>query len=313
MPGARYVQILLLAACMSGLPGKTRGAAFDGSVVAASAAWWSHLNVETFARSATGRALLATPGQPLLHQANAFAATTGIAPFRDLRHVTLYGPDQSGARGVAIMDGVFQATNLVKRLQSQAGYTSHAIYGLTVHRWHNPAGAGAPQAACLPTPQRLLLATDETLLLAALAVLRGKAPSWTAQSGPLPLPRLAPPGVFLQAAARGCPGGLAGTLPGTLLRDVAVIAGALSEAGGQTQMDLQFYTASEAAAVQLEQLANGLILTGAISQAAGTGATAPPWTRLMSGAVVTRRAATVQIHCACPPSEAANLLSKCQE
>lgn len=308
MTNTHYIWILL-AAFASGLAGSACGGVFDGSVVAASAAWWTHLDTEAFVRSATGRAVLATPNHPLCRKADAFAALTGVVPFRDLRHVTLYGPDGSGSSGVAVVDGAFQTTNLIKRFQSQPGYTSHMTNGVTVHRWRNPSGAGAV-AACLPTPQRLLLASDEPLLLAALAVLRGKAPSWTAQPGPLPLPRLAPPGVFLQGATRGCPEGLANTLPGALLRNATVIAGAVSEAGGQTQIDLRLDAASESAATQLEQLANGLILTGALSHGAGVGAAAPPWARLMAGATVTRHGMTVQIHSACPPTESAELLSE---
>ena len=294
---------------VSSLAVSVKGGAFDGSVVAASAAWWTHLNTEAFIRSATGRAVLATPAHPLCRQAEAFAALTGVAPFRDVRHVTLYGPDCSDARGVAVVDVSYQATNLVRHFKCQPGYASLMTNGVTVYHWRNPSGAGAV-AACFPAPQRILFASDESLLFAAVAVLRSKAPSWNAQTGTLPLSRLAPPGVFFQGATRGCPESLANTLPGTLLRDVSVIASAISETGGQAQIDLQLSAASESAAMQLEQLANGLILAGAISRGAGGGETAPPWNRLVAGTTVTRHGTTVKINSACPPAEMAELLSQ---
>ena len=299
--------LFALAVFASVLAGSACAGVFDGSVVAASAAWWTHLDTEAFVRSATGRAILATPDHPLLRQAGVLTAMTGVAPFREVRHATLYGSDSGG---VAVVEGDFRGAELVKRLQTRPDYTSRTINGATVHRWSNNPAGDAATAACLSTPRRLLLASDEPLLLAALAVLSGKSPSWNAQAGPLPLPRLAPPGVFFRAAARGCPGGLAGTVPGAMLRDVTVMAAAIGEAGGQAQIDLQLHAATEPAAVQIEQLANGLILTGSLGHNIGAGAAVPPWARLLAGATATRRGTTVQIHSACSPSEASELLAK---
>ncbi len=299
--------LLLTVAIASVLAGSARAGVFDGALIAASADWWTHLDMEAFVRSATGRAILATPGHPLLRQAGVLTELTGVAPFREVRHVTLYGSESGG---VAVAEGDFRGADLIKRLQVRPDYTSRTINGATVHRWSNKPDDAGVTAASLSTPRRLLLASDEPRLLAAMAVLSGKAPSWNAQSGPLPLPRLAPPGVFFQAAARGCPAGLAGTVPGAMLRDVTVMAAAIGEAGGQAQIDLQLHAATEPAAVQLEQLANGLILTGSLGHTIGAGAAVPPWARLLAGATAARRGTMVRIHAACSPAEACELLAK---
>jgi hypothetical protein len=233
--------------------------------VSANAKWVVHLDIERFSASQTCQILRRdTEGgggfqEMLVHYRNLL----GVDPLKDLSHVTLYGEETSGNRGVALIAGSMSPKTVVQRLSGYPKYSTKPAGKLTLHKWRDKSGA-TELNACFYTPRLLVIGSDEPAVLGAMQILNGKQPSLGDQRIPtLPLP---PPseGVFMTAVTRSYAGSSQEPIKALILRstDSAVIQ--IAERKGLVDAGIVLSAISPDAAIQIHQILNGLVVSASL-------------------------------------------------
>jgi hypothetical protein len=274
------------------------------SQVSASAKWVIHLNIERFAPSQTCQILRRDKEggggfQALLvHYRNLL----GVDPLKDLTHVTLYGEEMSGSRGVALISGSMSPKTVIQRLSSYPKYSTKTVGKRTFHRWKDRTGA-AELNACFYSSRLLIIGSDEPSVVSALQILNGSQPSLSDRKTPaLPLP---PPseGVFLTAVTKGYAGSPQEPLKALILRNTDSAVVQIGERKGIVDAGIVLTAVSPDAAFQIHQILNGLMLSASLAEDASGLA------KLAALSEVTRQGRTVSLSLHCPAQEAASALA----
>jgi hypothetical protein len=155
--------------------------------------------------------------------------------------------------------------------------------------------------ACLYSSRLLVIGSDESGVAGALNVLSGAKPNMIKGRSTLVLPQPRD-GVFFTAASRGYTGTEENPLKAMILRNTDSATVQIGETAGKVNAGLLLNAVSPEAALQIEQILNGLILTATLSDDPSGLA------RLAALSEVSRQDRTVGLHLQCPARQAAAAL-----
>jgi hypothetical protein len=270
--------------------------------IPATAKWVMHVDIDRLAASQTCAVLTNNPasGKAFLNTLARYRALLGVDPLRDLRQVTLYGEDVTGTRGVALISGNLRADTITRSLSAYPQYRSAPWGGWTLHKWRDRA-SGKEMNACLYSSRLLVIGSDESGVAGALNVLSGAKPNMIKGRSTLVLPQPRD-GVFFTAASRGYTGTEENPLKAMILRNTDSATVQIGETAGKVNAGLLLNAVSPEAALQIEQILNGLILTATLSDDPSGLA------RLAALSEVSRQDRTVGLHLQCPARQAAAAL-----
>lgn len=293
-----------LAASLLLLPLLTASAApLAKSQVPATAKWLMHVDIDRLAASQTCAILTNSPtaGRAFQEHLARYRSLLGVDPLKDLRHVTLFGEDVTGDRGVALVSGDLRAESVTRTLSAFPQYRAVPLDRWTLHKWRDRA-SGRDMNACLYSSRLLVIASDESGVTGAMNVLNGaKANLGKARDGlVVPPPRA---GTFFTAASRGYAGGELDPLKAMILRSTESATLQIGETSGTVDAGLVLNAVSPEAAVQIEQILNGLIV------AANLSGNADGLARLAALSEVARQERVVTVKLRCPARDAAQLLA----
>jgi hypothetical protein len=272
--------------------------------ISATAKWVIHLDLERFAPSQTCQILRRDSEggggfqELFVHYRNLL----GVDPLKDLNHVTLYGEEISGNRGVALITGTMSPKTVVQRLSGYPKYSTKTVGKLTLHRWRDKSGT-AELNACFYSSRLFVIGSDEPAVLGAMQILNGKQPSLADRKSPaLPLPPVAD-GVFLTAVTKGYAGSPQEPLKALILRSTDSAVVQIAERKGMVDAGIVLNAVSPDAAFQIHQILNGLVVSASLaSDASGLA-------RLAALSEVNRQGRTVSLTLHCPARDAASALA----
>lgn len=272
--------------------------------IPATAKWVMHVDVDRLAASQTCMVLTNNPasGRAFVNALARYRALLGVDPLHDLRHVTLYGEDVTGNRGVALVSGNLRADTITRSLSAYPQYRNTPWGSWTLHKWRDRA-TGTEMNACLYSSRLLVIGSDESGVAGALNVLSGAKPNMIKGKSSLVLPQPRD-GVFFTAASRGYSGAEADPLKAMILRNTDSATLQIGETAGKVNAGLLLNAVSPDAALQIEQILNGLILTATLSDNQSGLA------RLAGLSEVSRQDRTVGLQLRCPAWQAAAALSQ---
>lgn len=295
--GFSWIVLLLAAATIQAGP-------LARQRVPGEAKWLLHLDMEQFGPSQTCRILLQDPkgGERLRALLNHYRTLLGADPLKAISHITLYGEETTGNRGVALVSGAINARAVTARLASYPDYSRRKNAGAVIHRWKDPA-SGAALNACLYETGLLVISSDDASMDSALGTLGGSRPSLASRKTPgLALP---PPagGSFLVAASAGYAGAAPNPLKAMLLRNTSCAAIQVAESKGILDANITMDAVSTDAAFQIQQVINGLIVSAAFTgESSGL-------SKLAELSEVSRDDRQVSLRLHCPARDAAGLLA----
>ncbi len=273
------------------------------SQLPATAKWVMHIDVERLAASQACAILTNNPaiGKAFTAQLARYRALLGGNPLTDLRNVTLFGEDTTGNRGVALVAGNIRPESVTRVISGYSQYRAVRWDKWTLHKWRD-AASGTEMNACFHSPRLLIIGSDESGVTGALNVLGGAKPSLAKGKGLLavPAPR---DGVFLTAATRGYAGSDDEPFRAMILRNTDSATVQIGETAGKVDAAMVLNAVSPDAALQIEQILNGLIVTASLSNDK-TGLA-----QLAAMSSVDRADRSVSLHLNCPSYQAAVLLA----
>ncbi len=296
----RWLLPLLLAAFCSVV---TAGP-LDKGRISADAKWFLHLDMEQFGPSQTCRILLQDPkgGERLRNLLAHYQGLLGADPLKSISHLTLYGEEITGSRGVALVGGAINSRAVAARLATYPSYSNRKNERSLIHRWKDPA-SGTELNACLYQSGLLVVTSDDASMDSALGTLRGARPSLASRkTATLTLP---PPaqGSFLVAASAGYAGSAPNPLKAMLLRNTTCAAMQVAESKGILDANIAMDAISTDAAYQIQQVVNGLIVSAAFTDESSGLA------KLAEMSEVSRDKNQVRLRVHCPAPEAATILA----
>lgn len=296
----RWILAALVAACSS----MAHAGPLDKGRISADAKWFLHLDMEQFGPSQTCKVLLQDPkgGERLRNLLSHYQNLLGTDPLKAISHITLYGEEITGSRGVALVGGTINSRAVTARLATYPSYSSRKNQKAVIHRWKDPA-SNAALNACLYQSGLLVITSDDTSMDSALDTLRGSRPSMAARkTAVLSIP---PPadGSFLVAASAGYAGSAPNPLKAMLLRNTTCTTMQVAESRGILDANIALDAVSPDAAFQIHQVVNGLIVSAAFTDESSGLA------RLAELSEVTRNDKQVKLRIHCPARDAATILA----
>lgn len=294
----------ILAACLATCSLTANAGPLDKGRISADAKWFLHLDMEQFGPSHTCKVLLQDPkgGERLRNLLSHYQNLLGADPLKAISHITLYGEEITGSRGVALVGGTINSRAVAARLATYPAYSSRKNQKSVIHRWKDPANNAALNA-CLYQSGLLVITSDDTSMDAALDTLRGSRPSMAARK--TTILNIPPPaeGSFLVAASAGYAGSAPNPLKSMLLRNTTSTAMQVAESRGILDANIAMDAVSSDAAFQIHQVVNGLIVSAAFTdESSGL-------SRLAELSEVTRNDKQVKLRVHCPARDAAAILA----
>ena len=271
--------------------------------ISAAAKWVVHLDVDRFAVSQTCQTLTSDKkaGRAFQTQLAKYRLLLGVDPLKDLRGITLYGLENTGNRGLALLNGNLDPETTVKRLQAYPQYHSKTIGQTVLHQWRD-RGTAAEMTACFYSPRVLLIGSDEGMIAEGADVLSGRRANMVGAKPVLQLPSPTE-GSFLVVATRGYNGSPQEPLKALILRNTEAGTFQVAEKKGMVDATLRLTAVSSDAGFQIEQVLNGLVVASSLSDQAGGLA------GLAQLSEIARQDRIVSMHLNCPAREAAAVLA----
>lgn len=272
--------------------------------ISANAKWVIHLDIERFAPSQTCQSLRrdAEGGGGFQNLLDHYRNLLGVEPLKDLAHVTLYGEETSGNRGVALISGSMSPKTIVQRLSGYPKYRTKTVGKLTLHKWRDKSGTTELNASFYSS-RLLVIGSDEPAVLGAIQVLNGSQPSLADRKTPtLSIPSAAE-GVFLTAITKGYAGSPEEPLKALILRNTDSAVVQIGERKGLVDAGIVLTAISPEAAFQIHQILNGLIVSANLTSDADGLA------KLAALSEVTRQDQIVSLTLRCPARDAASALA----
>ena len=272
--------------------------------IAVTAKWVVHLDLDCLATTKTCSALTNSPAAgPAFQNALArYRALLGVDPLRELRSVTLYGEDVTGNRGAALVSGNLRVDVITRTLTAYPKHHTTPWGAWTVHHWRD-AASGKEMCACLYSNHLLVIGSDESAVDGALNVLNGVKQNLAKGKGILTFP-LARDGVFFTLVSRGYAGSGQEPLKALILRNTESVTMQIGEKAGVVDASLVLNAVSPEAALQIEQIVNGLIVTANLTNDDSGLA------ELAALCTVNREDSTLRIRLNCPATQAAAQLAR---
>lgn len=272
--------------------------------ISADAKWVVHLDMERFAPSQTCQILCRDKegGEGFQTLLARYRNLLGVDPLKDLSHITLYGDQVSGSRGVALIGGALNTKTVVQRLAAYPQYRTRTVGRMLVHKWRDQA-SGTELNACFLSSRLLAIASDEPTLIGAADVLSGNKSNLASRKTPgLALP-VAREGVFLTAVTKSYAGSPEEPLKAMILRNTDSAVLQIAENKGMVDAGVVLTAVSPEAAFQIQQVLNGLIVS------ANLAADSSSLARLAQLSEVSCQDQTVTLRLHCPARDAAAALA----
>ena len=237
------------------------GGAVSEQQIAADAVWVVQLDVPAFMQSQLGAFVQQEAQKEHAQQKLAWLKETcGLDPMKDIDAATLYGKTFQHGKGVALVRGRFSGDKLVGLLSANATHDK-AVYGNSViHTWTDEH-SGKPCAGCIYAPDLLIMASSADDLKAAIDVLEGRAAGL--RSGFVPA---APAGMIVVAAAEDQTGALGATPQAKMLQNAKRVTFMAGESAGNAQVTLCLTGKTEADAVNMEQVIQGMLALATLAK-----------------------------------------------
>ena len=169
---------ILILAALGGLAMSALGGEFKPGQVPANAQWFLHVNVAGFKKTQIGKFGLEQTKEfePFI---DGFAKMIQFDPRKDLYGITAFGTVTEGegevqAKGTVLVNGKFNPVVMLAMLLTQDSINQESVKGHHILSW---VENGKRSFGAFSGRTHLLMGDDRDLLLNALQVLRGRAPS----------------------------------------------------------------------------------------------------------------------------------------
>ena len=169
---------ILILAALGGLATSAGGGEFKPGQVPVNAQWFLHVNVTGFKKTQLGKFGLeqAKEFEPFI---DGFAKMIQFDPRKDLYGITAFGTvteveGEVQAKGTVLVNGKFNPVQMLALLLTQESIKQESVQGHNILSWVED---GNRSYGAFAGRTHLLIGDDRDLLLNALQVLRGRAPS----------------------------------------------------------------------------------------------------------------------------------------
>ncbi len=280
-----------------------QGSPLKPEQVPAQATWFVHLDVEKLLASQVGAQILdAIKAEPKFSaQLDKIQTTVGVDLRKDIKGLSLFGPDAQKDHGVMVFSGLPNTDQLLAAVKSNPTHEEQADGGVTMHKWsdkgHDNYGTVLPGGVCL------ISGYAEAARVTA-QVLHSGTGGLTAESA---LGGLAKDSgdCILRAAVDGNAGLPGGQPQAAVLKKVTSAALKLNERDGKVSAELTLNADAPASAAQIADVVRGLIAYGQLSEDI-----APQWKQIAQAAAVTQNGAQVKLTAGCTAAELVDWIKK---
>lgn len=227
--------------------------------VSADAKWVAHVDIERFVSSKIGALILEElQAKGLKRKFAAFREVFGFYPSEDLRSITLYGNQYQPHKGVLIIKGTFDKEKLLILIRANDTYQEQDYKGRAIHEWIDK---GEEHYGSFYKDDVIVIANSKKNVHKGLDVMDGNSGNLAdnAESSDF---QLAPPGVFLTAAARGISEQAAVPPKAMILKMADRLILAVGEVEGNDYIRVVLKARDETAANQIQQMLQGIIAFG---------------------------------------------------
>jgi len=280
-----------------------RGGELKPEQVPAQATWFAHLNVEKLLASQVGvKVLDEIKADPkLTAQLDVIQNAVGVDLRKDIKGLSLFGPDTRKDHGVMVFGGLPNTDKLLTSIKANPTYEEQTAGELTLHKWtdkgHDNYGAILPGGVCVISGY----AEAARVTAEVLHTGQGGLPSDSllgslAKSGS---------GCILHAAVDGHAGLPGGQPQAAVLKKVVAADLKLNEHAAKMSAELTLMADTPESAGQIADVLRGLIAYGQLADDA-----APQWKQLALAAVVAQSGAQVKITADCTVEELVQWIRK---
>ena len=251
-----FKKALLIVTCLSAA---VLAGPLNKQQIAAQAQWLIHGDVEGLMASKLGQRIQQEAAKPGAAQVlEGIKTIYGINPLTDIKSITLYGSKVGAEEGVALIRANVDREKLVNLLKLNPDYKEHKADGLVIHEWVDPPKDDKPaqtRFGAFQGSDMAVIASSQTLLRQALAVLEGKADSLAKSESPLAA--AGPAGAFLTLRVGKLPQPPANKPEAALLAQFAGAQAYLGEVEGKVFAEVAIATATPEAADNVRKMAEG--------------------------------------------------------
>lgn len=278
----KKLAILAVAGLMAG---QVWAGAFQAKTVSDSARWVLHADLDQMKETQLGT--FVTDKLEAGEAGNKMAALAAILQFdprKDLKGVTLYGKSRDPLEAVALFEGTFNVPQLVTLLKANPSYETVSHGSIPIHSWIDEKKPDVRMYGCALSG-KVLISQGLPMMREALDVLGGTHAGLDATKvfGELPVQE-----PFFMAGT-DLPA-LGGQAEAQMLSQAKTARVALGEKAGQATLTVLLTTVDPETAVKLQQVAQGLLAMGQMSQEKEPGLVA-----LMQATQVTVNGPSVQM------------------
>lgn len=227
--------------------------------VPAGAKWVVHIDHEAFSAARLGQ--LVNEDIALHHQAKIDALTQllGSDLTRDIYSLTVFGPDGDEANAAALVHGRFDRQKLLSLLALNPAYAESAYGDLTLYHWQEEM-RGKQQAGAFAAEDMIVISQTEEAVKGALDVLAGRGASLASdKDAALRSLTEGTQGAFVTAAATGLSELTGDNDHAAVLKNSRIFTVLADEVDGQMRLFVQLEADSVESAVQIEQVARGMV------------------------------------------------------
>ncbi len=280
-----------------------QGSPLKPELVPGQATWFVHLDVEKLLASQVGAQLLdAIKAEPKFSaQLDMIQNAVGVDLRKDIKGLSLFGPDAHKDHGVMVFSGLPNTDKLLTTIKANPTHEEQAGDGLTMHKWndkgHDNFGTILPGGVCI------ISGYAEAARVTAQVMHSGQG-GLTAASTLGGLAKSGGDGM-LRAAVDGSAGLPGGQPQAAVLKKVISAELQLNERDAKVSAELTLATDAPASAVQIADVVRGLIAYGQLAEDA-----APQWKQLAQAATVTQSGAQVKLTAGCTAAELVEWIRK---
>jgi hypothetical protein len=249
--------------------------------VLADAQWLLHLDFDAFRSSQFGQLVRSDIQPQYQEKIDALTELLGSDLTRDLYDVTIYGTGPGEENATILFRGSYDKDKLLALLVLNGAYSKSEYEGTTLHHWMDDK-RNKEQYGAFAAQDLIVIGQTEEAVIDALDLIAGRRQSLAAQtdSALYKLCRASGDPIFMAAATELSQ--LAGDdEQAAILKNSTLIAMLAAEKDGNLTATLHLETKDEQAAIQVEQIARGLLAFAAMQNTQKNG-------KLIQSVVLTR-------------------------
>ena len=267
------------------------------------ATWFVHLNIEQLLASQIGvKVLDEIKADPkLTAQLDVIQNAVGVDLRKDIKGLSLFGPDTRKNHGVMVFSGLPTTDKLLTSIKANPTYEGQTEGDLTLHKWadkgHDNYGVILPGGVCIISG----FAESARVTAQVLHTGQGGLPL----EGPLGRLAKSGSGCILHAAADGAAGLPGGQPQAAVLKKVVAAELKLNERDAKVSAELMLMADTPQSAGQIADVLRGLIAYGQLADDA-----APQWRQLAQAAAIAQNGAQVKLTADCTVEELMQWIKK---